>query len=909
MPQPDPIRTDQVFLSYSHNDPDAAANLRAQLEKCGLGVFRDAEKIRQGELWLERLQSELDACTGFIVLVGRDGVRRWVGAETQAALNRHFVIHDDDKRLPIFPIVLGDTQPETLPVFLRLFQATRWNGTDALPDELLKQIRDRTLVANKTFMFEGCPFVGLDAYRVDQAELFFGRQQDTLKALACFDTRAGHDIVRWLEINGNSGSGKSSLMNAGLLPLVDQGWLWPRTGYAHWRRIGIRTSGEHPVVMPMTPGQYPVRMLAEQLAVTFTAEMTDIRTRLEQGEENALAEWLRSRKKADTAFLLAIDQFEELFTFADAAERTRFDRLLAAALADAECPLFVISTVRADFLDRFESHLPRLNQLRRGPGRSWPLPLLSETGLREVISGPARLAGLDVSAVQEAMVAEARDEPGALPLVENALYWLWEQRQDNRLSGQQFVDQGGLAGILSRGADDLLESLGKRRDQALELLFRLVKVDPEGPRHTRRRMALTEAIAVAGGGEAGHDLINRLAGASAHGGAKPHGPLRLITVIEEAATQNKGWWVNLIHETLIHSKGTSSEGKPHPYWPTLWNYIDEHKQNAARYEHLQILAREWKERTGLSRLFGLAGWSNIIAFHGLAVPASVEARYLNWSIARAVIVVITVAGIVGLLGESWYWAAKYHLPLEAVPTRWAYKLGFSVPLPELVRIPAGHFQMGELGDRYAEPVHSVIFAQPFYMGAAEVTFNQFDAFCKATGRTRPDDRGWGRSERPVINVDWNDAHSYANWLRAMTGKACRLPSEAEWEYAARAGTTTRYPWGNEPGSGKANFLDSGTPWSNKQTAPVRSFGRNAWGLYDTAGNVWEWVQDCWHKSYSGAPNDERAWSETNTGNCKSRVVRGGAYDDVGDDARSAARDTNFPGDRKYDLGFRVLCES
>ncbi len=117
--------------------------------------------------------------------------------------------------------------------------------------------------------FEGCPFVGLDAFRPDQAQLFFGRQKETLDALACFDTRPGSPTVRWLEINGNSGSGKSSLMNAGLLPLVDQGWLWPRTGFETWRRIG-----------PMMPGERPVEMLAEQLAGAFRCEMADVHERL-----------------------------------------------------------------------------------------------------------------------------------------------------------------------------------------------------------------------------------------------------------------------------------------------------------------------------------------------------------------------------------------------------------------------------------------------------------------------------------------------------------------------------------------------------------------------------------------------------------------------------------------------------
>ena len=224
-----------VFLSYSRNDGEAAINLRRQLAKCGLSVFKDDEHIRAGELWLDRLQEAVGGCSSFVVLVGRNGVRRWIGAETQVALDRYFAPHDDAERLPIFPILLEGIEAETLPAFLRLFQMTPWNGADALPERLLDDIRQRTIVTNKEAAFEGCPFVGLAAFRIDQAHLFFGRQKETLNALACFDTRRGAATLRWLEINGNSGSGKSSLMNGGLMPLIDQGWLWPRTGGA-WDR-------------------------------------------------------------------------------------------------------------------------------------------------------------------------------------------------------------------------------------------------------------------------------------------------------------------------------------------------------------------------------------------------------------------------------------------------------------------------------------------------------------------------------------------------------------------------------------------------------------------------------------------------------------------------------------------------
>ena len=203
-------------------------------------------------------------------------------------------------------------------------------------------------------------------------------------------------------------------------------------------------------------------------------------------------------------------------------------------------------------LDRFAEDLPHLVAVQNRLGRAWKLAPISADGLREVIDGPARLAGLDVSEVREAMVAEARDEPGALPLVENALHWLWDKRTDGRLSGKLLGENGGLAGILSRCADDLLAGLEpQQRDRALDLLFRLVQVDPEGRRHTRRRIPLDEAIGVAGGGASGRRLVYRLAGERARDGRGMAGPLRLITVTEEAegriAAPTHRRSVNLIH--------------------------------------------------------------------------------------------------------------------------------------------------------------------------------------------------------------------------------------------------------------------------------------------------------------------------------------------------------------------------
>ena len=226
--------------------------------------------------------------------------------------------------------------------------------------------------------------------------------------------------------------------------------------------------------------------------------------------------------------------------------------------------------------------------------------------------------------------------------------------------------------------------------------------------------------------------------------------------------------------------------------------------------------------------------------------------------------------------------------------------------PEMVVIPAGHFQMGCVSGINCgsdeKPVHEVKIAS-FALSKYEVTFEEYDAFTDATGRERADDRGWGRGQRPVINVSWYDAMAYAAWLSKQTGKTYRLPSEAEWEYAARAGTTTKYSWGNEIGINRANCDGCGSQWDDKMTAPVGSFEANSWGLYDMHGNVWEWVQDCWNKNYEGAPADGSAWTP---GDCSGRVLRGGSwYTDPGS-LRSAIRFSYTTGFRFSGFGFRVL---
>jgi len=229
----------------------------------------------------------------------------------------------------------------------------------------------------------------------------------------------------------------------------------------------------------------------------------------------------------------------------------------------------------------------------------------------------------------------------------------------------------------------------------------------------------------------------------------------------------------------------------------------------------------------------------------------------------------------------------------------------------MVVIPAGEFTMGsppaELG---AEAQRRVIISTPFAVSKFEITFDEWDACLKAggCGGYRPDDEGWGRGERPVINISWEDGQAYANWLSHKTGKPYRLLSEAEWEYAARAGTTTPFSHGNSVLPSEANYNGStdgsGPSDVNRQrTMPVGSFPANGFGLHDMHGNVSEWVEDCWQDEYSArTPADGSAWLE---GNCNGRVVRGGSWEDSQTELRSAARTGGNKEDRFYTDGLRI----
>jgi formylglycine-generating enzyme required for sulfatase activity len=225
--------------------------------------------------------------------------------------------------------------------------------------------------------------------------------------------------------------------------------------------------------------------------------------------------------------------------------------------------------------------------------------------------------------------------------------------------------------------------------------------------------------------------------------------------------------------------------------------------------------------------------------------------------------------------------------------------------PLMVELPAASYLMGSPGNSLnfeERPQHRVDLGA-FSISKHEVSFAEYDRFARATGQRLPHDEGWGRGNQPVINVSWKNANAYVRWLSRQTGRKYRLPTESEWEFAARAGATRDHWWDPDTESAPANCFDCGSRWDGKRTTAVGSFPANRFGLHDTAGNVQEWTEDCYYPNYQDAARDGSARQGRR---CTQRVVRGGSYSSPVDSLRSAKRGQYDQDTRLDNLGFRVV---
>ena len=359
--------------------------------------------------------------------------------------------------------------------------------------------------------------------------------------------------------------------------------------------------------------------------------------------------------------------------------------------------------------------------------------------------------------------------------------------------------------------------------------------------------------------------------------------------------QPHGRWVGRRKDGSVFQEGTYVEGQRHGRW------VDKYEKAAGEY---------WGEGSGFyteGQRHGFWRWRNKDGASAMG-PYVQGKEHGDWTIRDENGNVEEGPFVEGKRDGPWLLYSEGKKERDSISTL-IYDNGRIAPVPlesEMAVIPAGQYRMGSSRGAYRpdeeQPVHEVQ-VESFELGKYEVTFEEYDRFTAATGRERVDDEGWGRGRRPVVNVSWEDAVAYTRWLSEQTGKRYRLPSEAEWEYAVRAGVKKKkYSWGNEIGHNRANCDGCGSQWDDRQTATVGSFAPNAWGLHDMHGNVQEWVQDCWNDSYRGAPADGSAWER---GNCFLRVLRGGSWNFPPFSLRSADRSRNINESRYSGLGFRL----
>jgi formylglycine-generating enzyme required for sulfatase activity len=280
-----------------------------------------------------------------------------------------------------------------------------------------------------------------------------------------------------------------------------------------------------------------------------------------------------------------------------------------------------------------------------------------------------------------------------------------------------------------------------------------------------------------------------------------------------------------------------------------------------------------------------------------------------------------IAGLLFLLLVGSAAVLSLHYGCQANALSWAsgltvIKVGVArlfglelITIPQTVDILAGSFAMGSYaddgwGERNEKPQHTVTINRTFRLGKYEVTFAEYDLYSRTQGKPMLTDDNLALGKQPVVNVSWHDAIGYARWLSLVTGRNFRLPSEAEWEYAARARTTATFWWGGTVGQNHANCIDCGNGEGiGKRPLAVGTLGENAFGLADMAGNVMEWVQDCYAESYSGAPSNGNARNDQSP--CPLRVLRGGSWADGKWSVRSAFRMGDVPEAANYTIGFRL----
>jgi formylglycine-generating enzyme required for sulfatase activity len=911
------------FLSYNSQDLALMQDLEAALKRKDpdASIFLAPKSLRVGGFWLPELAKEITEASVFVLLVGPSGLGPWQVIEYYEALDRRV----KQQGFPVILLLLDGQAAPGLP-FLRQLH---WITTpDPSSEKCLAQLMDAASGGGTRpgeLWRHTAPYRGLVAMTEADTDFFFGRGRETSEVIGALATAPDKLPV----LLGNSGVGKSSVAQAGVLAAFMR-QAWPETvGNAGVWPQAFNDSRRW-CVLKLKPGTEPVRALVEPFIRTWQFDPTDPRRETRQTEwiENltqgrgtlrglldATEDRLQEKGQSKPpAFLLYIDQGEELYVRAEERQRRCFSNIVAEGLTDPR--VRALMSMRADFL----GELQRDESLYKVHHKI-DVPPLRETELREVVSRPAKLlsARFETDRLANSIARRAAEEStkdaGALPLLSYLLDDMWRLmiHQDDgvlRLP-EQAIELGA---VLVDRANSFLSNHPNSEDQLRRIFTLKLATVREDGEPTRRRAFRSEFS------EEEWRLVSDLA---------DHPNRLLVTATPEAGET----FAEVAHEAIFRR------------WDKLREWIAAEREFLAWRSGLETARRAWQATHDKSKhdalLMGAAltqaqSWfaqraEDLPRVDREFIALSIERERKRQARARRVqaLIYVLLVGIIGSLvgiiekepiGEQIQWftvmrpyrVANFDPHVLKPEAERALKALASFrecgkDCPEMIVIPAGSFTMGspttEQG-RYGNegPQHKVVIAKRFAVSKFDVTFVDWDACVSVGGCPKAGDSNFGRDTRPVINVGWDDAQTYVAWLSKMTGKDYRLLTEAEWEYAARAGTTTAYYWGGEIGKGNANCDGCGSEWDNRQTSPVGSFKPNAFGLYDMAGNVWQWVQDCYHGDYKEAPTDGSAWT---SGNCSNRVVRGGSWGSDPQYLRAANRSWFAADGRNYFLGFRV----
>jgi formylglycine-generating enzyme required for sulfatase activity len=704
---------------------------------------------------------------------------------------------------------------------------------------------------------KGSPYPGLMHFTRDYARVFFGREGEVREILDRMCLPEGRFII----VSGGSGTGKSSLVDAGVLPKIEESGL-PGVGNCFCVRM-VPSGGAHPfdALVRKLDSQaekagFEALKLSEELFANPAVFPERIQTIVSEGMN-------------DKGLVLFLDQMEELFT----AQTKDYAKPFLSTLYSVsnEASFRVIATIRSDFLHHCHDH-PELLKVLNGHGH-YALGPVNHVMMHDMIVKPANCAGLKVS---ENLARRIVNESANLPVLAFVLNQLFEKKSNHELSEEVYNNLGGVSGAIAEhvktAGEKIRKKLGGKGPELLPKIFQsLVIVYLEGP-PTPRRPLLTEFTS----------------------------ELRPVVDL-------------LIRERLLHTEGKGekstvsiSHAELFKAWPALEASIIAGEKLLLDQTLLENRARKW-EKMGKPRFSGLASGRECRDFRSADMKATpLSKEYLKTSHRAKLIRIISIVCIVVSLLlfaviDAWMW-------FEGLTPKYAYSIAVArlnirpVSEPEMEVIPGGIFQQGT---DLAGPIRKVELKK-FKIGKYEVTFKEYDRFVEELTGRKPSDNGWGREKRPVINVSWQEANDYARWLSRATGKKYRLPTESEWEYAARSRGNDNNWAGTSDKNRLTDYAVFRTAQAVFRTEPVGSRKPNDLGLHDMSGNVWEWVEDCWHRTYDGAPLDGRAWNEENDGECASRVIRGGSWDNRPEFLRASYRGRDFVDYRGNSIGFRLV---